>query len=109
MKSWPRRIRGAVGMALTWGVAGALVEFGIELIHNVWPNPLGALGGVLVSLGAALLVAVGLASIKAPHTLWQVTVTMMVPFALAGAASAAGSLLLARRAESRESLARGSD
>ena len=43
MKKWLRRIRGALGMALTWAVGGALVGGGIELIHNVWPNPLGAL------------------------------------------------------------------
>lgn len=30
-------------MGLTWAVGGALVGFGIELIHNVWPNPLGSL------------------------------------------------------------------
>ena len=43
MKTWLRRIRGALGMALTWAAGGALVGFGIELIHNVWPNPLGSL------------------------------------------------------------------
>lgn len=43
MKTWLRRIRGALGMALTWAVGGALVGAGIELIHNVWPNPLGSL------------------------------------------------------------------
>lgn len=43
MKTWLRRIRGAVGMGLTWALGGALVGFGIELIHNVWPNPLGSL------------------------------------------------------------------
>lgn len=42
MKKWLRRIRGAVGMGLTWGVGGALVGFGIELIQNVWPNPVGS-------------------------------------------------------------------
>ncbi len=42
MKSWLRRIRGAVGMGLTWAFTGALVGAGIELIHNIWPNPLGS-------------------------------------------------------------------
>jgi hypothetical protein len=153
MKSWMRRVRGAVRMGLIWAAGWALVGMLIELVHNVWPNPLGslvdiwpaalglpaffggltfstllgiaarrrrfaelslprfaalgALGGVLVSLGPALLVAVGLASIKEPYSLWQVTLTMMVPIALVGATSAAGSLALARRAESRESLAAG--
>lgn len=65
---------------------------------------LGAVGGVLVSLGPALLVAVGLASIDPPSTVWQVTVPLMGPLALVGASSAAGSLAVARVAESRESL-----
>jgi hypothetical protein len=30
-------------MAVTWAVGGALVGFGIELIHNIWPNPIGSL------------------------------------------------------------------
>ncbi len=43
MKKWLRRVRGAVGIGLTWALGGALVGMGIELIHNVWPNPLGSL------------------------------------------------------------------
>lgn len=43
MKTWLRRIRAAVGMGLTWAIGWALVGFGIEEIHNVWPNPLGSL------------------------------------------------------------------
>jgi len=43
MKKWLRRIRGAIGIGLTWAVGGALVGMGIELIHNIWPNPLGSL------------------------------------------------------------------
>lgn len=43
MRKWLRRIRGAIGMGLTWAVGGALVGFGIELVHNIWPNPLGSL------------------------------------------------------------------
>lgn len=42
MQRWLRRIRGALGMGLTWGLAGFVVGMGIELIHNIWPNPLGA-------------------------------------------------------------------
>jgi len=30
-------------MGLTWAVGGALVGFALELVHNIWPNPLGAL------------------------------------------------------------------
>ena len=43
MKKWLRRIRGAVGMGLTWAVGWFLVGFAIEMIHNAWPNPLGSL------------------------------------------------------------------
>ena len=43
MRDWIRRIRGAVGMGLTWAVGAFLVGAGIELIHNIWPNPLGAM------------------------------------------------------------------
>lgn len=42
MKNWLRRIRGALGMGLTWAVAGFLAGMGIELLHNIWPNPLGS-------------------------------------------------------------------
>ena len=42
MKNWLRRVRGAVGMALTWAVVGFVVGMGIELIHNIWPNPIGS-------------------------------------------------------------------
>lgn len=42
MKKWMRRIRGAVGMGLTWGVVGFVVGTVIEVIHNIWPNPLGS-------------------------------------------------------------------
>lgn len=41
--SWLRRVRAAVGMGITWAVAWALLGLGIELVHNIWPNPIGAL------------------------------------------------------------------
>ena len=41
MKSWVRRIRGALGMGLTWGAVGFATGMVIELIHNIWPNPVG--------------------------------------------------------------------
>ncbi len=63
MKKWLRRIRGPVGMVLTWTAAGALVGALIELgndavsgglpmgsLVDVWPPVLalaGFLGGVL--------------------------------------------------------------
>lgn len=42
VKELLRRLRGAIGMGLTWAIGGILVGGGIELIHNIWPNPLGA-------------------------------------------------------------------
>ena len=148
MKNWLRRIRGAALMGVAWAVAWASVGMLIELVHNVWPNPLGrmvdiwpaalgapaflgafafsillgvagrrrrfaelslpgfaamgALGGALVSLGPAVMVALGLASINEPYTVWQVTFSMMGPFAVVGALSAVGTLALARRAEPQQ-------
>ena len=45
MQSWLRRIRGPVGMVLTWMVAGALVGALIELGNDTVPGglPLGSL------------------------------------------------------------------
>jgi hypothetical protein len=43
MKGWLRRIRGILGMGLTWGVAGSLAGMAIELTHRIWPNPLGGM------------------------------------------------------------------
>jgi hypothetical protein len=145
MTDWMRRLRGALKMGVTWAIGWGLVGFAIELVHNVWPNPLGSmvdiwpmalalpaffsgftfsillgiaarrrrfrdlslpgfaalggLGGALVSLGPALMVGVGLASMHEPYSVWQVTAQLFVPIALLGAGSAAGTLALARRAE----------
>lgn len=135
-------------MGLTWAVAGFLAGMGIELIHNVWPNPLGsavdiwpaalaypgffggvafstvlgiagrrrrfdelslpgvatwgAIGGLLVSLIPAAMVAIGLATPNVP--LWRLTLALLGPFTLGGAIAASGSLALARMAEDRELL-----
>lgn len=71
MKSWLRRVRGALGMGVAWAISGALVGGLIELIDNVlpgvfpwisrvdmWPQTLvipGFIGGVIfaVVLGIA--------------------------------------------------------
>jgi len=42
VKRWLRRLRGAFGMGLTWAATGWIIGMGIELIHNLWPNPIGA-------------------------------------------------------------------
>ena len=148
MKTWMRRVRGALGMGLTWAVTGFIAGMGIELIHNIWPNPLGsavdiwpavlaypgffggvafstvlgiagrrrrfdelslpgvaiwgAVGGLLVSLIPAALVAIGLATPNVPSL--QITVALLGPFTVGGAIAASGSLVLARTAENRELL-----
>ena len=147
MSSWLRRIRAAAGIGLIWAVGGALVGFGIEVIHNVWPNPLGALvdiwpalaypaffggvvfstvlgiagrrrrfdelslprvaawgalGGLLVSLIPAAMVAMGVMTLNIP--LWPLTAALVVPLTLGSAIAASASLAVARMAEDRELL-----
>lgn len=56
VKKWLRRIRGAIGMALTWAAGGWLVGGLIELIYNLVPGfPLGP----LVDIWPAVLALVG--------------------------------------------------
>lgn len=153
MSTWLRRIRGAIGMGLTWAVGGALLGGVIELIHNIWPNPVGAaadiwpavlaypgfvggvafsvvlgvagrsrrfdelsipavaswgaLGGAMVSLVPAALTMLGLATPAVP--VHEITLALLGPFALGGAAAAAGSLALARASEDQELLDEGQD
>lgn len=140
MKQWLRRLRGAIGMGLTWAAAwagaGTIMVLGLLLVSGGRPDapfPLvfgvfgfvagitfsgvlglverrrrfdqmslrrfagwGAAGGVLLS--AAFVLAVALAG--DPAFLWNLVVLGPI-FAVAGAASAAGSLALARRAKDR--------
>lgn len=42
MRGWLRRLRGALGLALAWAGLGFLTGGAIELVHNIWPNPVGA-------------------------------------------------------------------
>jgi hypothetical protein len=70
----------------------------------------GAAGGVLLSLVPVALGAVGLASTEGSTMgLGQLTAVIIGPLTLVSAASAAGSLLLARKAEDRELLSAGDD
>lgn len=85
MEKWLRRIRGAVGMGLTWGAA--------------W---LGA--GLLLSVIFALVVGLG-----GDAALLDNFAFLGPLFAVAGAGSAAGSLALARGAEEPERLEDGTD
>jgi len=104
-------IPGFVGGALfstVLGVAGRRRRFDELSLPRfaAW----GAVGGLLLSLVPAAMVTVGLASIgDATLGLWQLTAVVSGPLALLGAASASGSLLLARRAEKRELLDAGAD
>jgi len=145
MKKWLRRIRGAIGMGLTWAIAwfGAglilllVVGFGAADV----PFPIvfgvfgflagatfsgvlaivegrrrfdqmslprfagwGAVGGLLLSVIFVLAVA-----LAGDTTLLDDLVFLGPLFAVAGAASAAGSLALARAAEDRELLDASAD
>ena len=144
MKKWLRRIRGAIGMGLTW--AAAWLGGGLLLLLIVGggaadvPFPLffgllgflagvtfsgvlgvmegrrrldqmslprfagwGAVGGLLLSGILVLAGALG------GETLWGEILLLGPVFALAGAASAAGSLALARMADGRELPDSGAD
>lgn len=156
MKQSLRRIRGAVGMGLTWAAGWALAGMLIGVVSKLLPGlpwwnaffrvfdaPLpalaipgfvggalfsavlgiagrrrrfdelslprfaawGAMGGLLLSLVPAAFVAVGLATLRPGLGLWQLTAIISAPLILLSAASASGSLLLARMAEGRKLLA----
>lgn len=157
MNQWVRRIRGAIGMALTWAAGWALAGMLIgitslllpglpwDVFFEVFDAPLpalavpgffgglffsavlgvagrrrrldelslprfaawGAVAGLLLSLFPAALVAVGLASMGRPEDLWFFTAAISGPLTLLSAASASGSLLLARKAENQQLLNRG--
>ena len=160
MKKWLRRIRGAVGMGLTWAAGWALVGVLIGVTSRLLPGlpwdaffevfdaPLpalaipgffggalfsmvlgiagrrrrfaelslprfgawGAVGGLLLSLVPAALVAVGLASVESGVLgLWQLTAAISGPLTLLSAVSATGTLALARMAEKRELLEASED
>jgi peptidoglycan/LPS O-acetylase OafA/YrhL len=138
MKKWLRRIRGAVGMGLTWALVWAPVAVLIGLfvdpdgsMDEMWPA-IGAypgfLGGVVFSTvlaiaarrrrldelsiarvalwgaGAGLLVGslpfmIGESTTERP--LWLLATVVIGTITVLSAASAAGSLALARRAERR--------
>ena len=55
MKKWPRRIRGAVGMGVTWAAGWALVGVLIEIITQFVPG----WDGALVDIWPAALALVG--------------------------------------------------
>ncbi len=157
MKSWLRRIRGAVGMGLTWAVGWALfgVLIGItslllpgllwDRFFEVFDAPLpalavpgfvggaffstvlgiagrrrrfdelslprfaawGAVGGLLLGLFPAAMVAVGSASANVDA--WLFTSVIIGPLSLLSAVSASGSLVLARMTEDQALLEASED
>jgi hypothetical protein len=62
----------------------------------------GAAAGLMLSLIPASLVGLGLATPRPDLGIWRITATIAGPLMLLSAASAAGSLILARRAQRRE-------
>jgi hypothetical protein len=142
MKKWLRRIRGAIGMGLTWALAW--FSAGMTLLLIVGPDAadvpfplgfgfLGFLAGSTFSvvlglvegrrrfdqmsiprfaawggLGGLLFSAIFVSAAGLFGNALELLVLAPV-FGLAGAASAAGSLALARRADDRELLEAGAD
>lgn len=155
MNKWLRRIRGAVGMGLTWAVGWALggVLIGVTSVllpglpwdsfFEVFDAPLpalaipgfvggalfsivlgiagrrrtfhelslprfaawGAVGGLLLILFPFALVTVGLASTEGgKFDAWHIIAVISGPFIFLSALSAAGSLMLARMGEDRDSV-----
>lgn len=160
MKKWLKRVRGAIGMGLTWAVGWALAGLliGVSSIllpglpwdsfFEVFDAPLpalaipgfvggalfsivlgiagrhrslhelsllrfaawGAVGGLLLILFPFALVAVGLASTEGgKFDAWHVLAVISGPFIVLSAVSAAGSLMLARMGEDRESIEGSND
>lgn len=68
MTGWLRRFKGAIGMGLIWAATGFMAGGVIELIHNIWPNPIGAavdiwpmmlaIPGLFGGLGFSLVLAI---------------------------------------------------
>jgi len=155
MNKWLKRVRGTVGMGLTWAAAWAVGGLLIGVTSLLLPGlpwdsffavfdaPLpalaipgffsgaffsmvlgiagrgrkfdelslprfaawGALGGLLLTLFPFALFAVGLGSREgSSHSAWQIMSVIGGPFIILSALSAAGSLVLARRVQNRESV-----
>lgn len=152
MTRWLRRIRGAVGMGISWALGWALAGIITGLASFIVPGILetgfftrfdaplpalgvpgfvagalfsvvlgvaarrrrfadlslpqftawGALGGLLLSLVPAVLEVLNLATPAPGLNLWRLSLTIAPPFMVLGAASAAVTLSIARRAEARD-------
>jgi hypothetical protein len=153
MNKWLKRVRGTIGMGLTWAVGWAVAGLAIgvasillpflpwDAFFEVFDAPLpalaipgfiggaffsivlgiagrrhrfeelslprfaawGALGGLLLVLFPFALVALGLASTEGSSVSpWRAIAVIGGPLVILSAASAAGSLMLARISERRE-------
>ena len=132
MKKWQRRVRGAIGMGLTWAAAwfaaglALLLVVGLDAADVPFPLFFGLLGFLAGAAFSGVLGILGgrrrFDQMSLPHfagwgaigglLLAGTLVLVLGPegeflvvgtvFALAGAISAAGTLALARRAEQRE-------
>jgi len=109
MITWLKRVRGALVVALLWAVAWALAGLLIGIAEHrrqfeelsvVRFAGWGALGGLLLSMIPAMAVLFGSATVvEGAQTLWPLTLILAVPLTSLSAASASGSLWLARRSE----------
>ena len=102
----PGFIAGAF-FSVVLGIAGRRRRFHELSLTSfaVW----GALGGLLLGLAPAAVVAVGLGSTEGSSIgLWRAIATVSGPFILLSAASASGSLKIARLSENRTPLDSGS-
>jgi uncharacterized membrane protein YdcZ (DUF606 family) len=132
MWNWVRRIRGAIGMGFTWGVAWSVAGFVLAVVTRFQadaPFPLifGVLGfvaGIIFSVVLALTeggrkldqmslprfawwgvmggLLLSAVFAKAASLGWGDMLAIVPTFAVASAVCASGSLALARRAESRQ-------
>ena len=133
MKKWLQRIRGALGMGLTWAVGWFGVGAIVGLVGNYGLFGLAFSAAIFAVMGfvggAAFSVVLGIAEGRRRFdqmSLWRFAawgavggLLLYVPMGegaltvgivtLLGAGSAAGSLALARRAEDRELLEAGEE
>jgi hypothetical protein len=95
---------GGVLFSLVLGVAGRGRRFDELSVPKfaAW----GLAGGLLLSLVPAFLAGVGLAQLAegAAHGAWSLTAVIAAPLMLLSAASAAGSLMIARAGEGRAAI-----
>lgn len=132
MRTWLQRIRGAIGMGVTWGAAWAVAglvlaaatrfqaDAPFPLIFGVLGFVAGIIFSTLLALtegcrrfdqmslpriagwGAAGGILLSAVFAKAASLDWRDVVAIVPTFALASAVCASGSLALARRAARRE-------